>query len=131
MVQDTIDILGKAGFTPLDANHSVFVKNSTYIVVYVDDLLLVGPNKVDIQRIKDPLSQRFRMTDIGPIASYLGMTVTRDRKNQILRLGQRSYLTEGIKTIGLWDSSPQKPLMNTRHLEPAGEGYCAKPEFKI
>jgi transposase InsO family protein len=123
--------LGEAGFTPLDADHSVFVKNSTYIAVYVDDLLLVGPDKVDIQRIKDQLSQRFKMTDMGPIAYYLGMTVTRDRKSRILRLGQRSYLTEGIKTMGLWDSSPQKTPMNTGHLEPAGEGYCAEPEFKM
>lgn len=30
-----------AGFTTLDANISVFVKNETFIVVYVDDLLIV------------------------------------------------------------------------------------------
>jgi transposase InsO family protein len=122
--------LCEAGFTPLDADHSVFVKNSTYIAVYVDDLLLVGPNKVDIQLIKSQLSQRFKMTDMGPIAYYLGMTVSRDRQNRILRLGQRSYLTEGIKTMGLWNSSQQKTPVNTGHLEPAGEGYCAEPEFK-
>ena len=122
--------LHEAGFTPLDADHSVFVKNSTYIAVYVDDLLLIGPDMADIQQIKDQLSQRFSMTDLGPIAFYLGMTVTRDRKNRILRLGQRSYLEEGIKTVGLWDSPPQKTPMNTGRLEPAGEDYCAEPEFK-
>jgi hypothetical protein len=37
------------------------------------------------------------MTDLEPIAFYLGMTVTRDRKNRILRLGQKSYLEEGIR----------------------------------
>ena len=122
--------LHEAGFTPLDADHSVFVKDSTYIAIYVDDLLLIGPDKADIKQIKDQLSQRFSMTDLGPVAFYLGMTVTRDRKNRILRLSQRSYLEEGIKTIGQWDSPPQKIPMNTGRLEPAGEDYCAEPEFK-
>lgn len=122
--------LHEAGFTPLDADHSVFVKDSTYIAIYVDDLLLIGPDKVDIQQIKDQLSQRFSMTDLGPIAFYLGMTVTRDRQNRILRLGQRSYLEEGIKTIGLWDSPPQKTPMNTGCLETARGDYCAEPGFK-
>jgi hypothetical protein len=45
--------LSEAGFTPLDAVHSVFVKDSTYIAVYVDDLLLIGLDKADIQQIKD------------------------------------------------------------------------------
>jgi 3-hydroxyacyl-CoA dehydrogenase len=76
-----LTFLCKAGFTPLDADHSVFVKNSTYIAVYVNNLLLVGHDKADIQQIKDQLSQQFNMTDMGPIAYYLGMTVTRDRKN--------------------------------------------------
>jgi hypothetical protein len=40
--------LHEAGFTPLDANHLVFVKNSTYVAIYVDDLLLIGPDKADI-----------------------------------------------------------------------------------
>ena len=70
------------------------------------------------------------MTDMGPIAYYLGMTVTRDRKNRTLRLGRRSYLTEGIKTMGLWDTPPQKTPMNIGHLTPAGVGYWVEPKFK-
>jgi len=66
----------------------------------------------------------------GPIAYYLGMTVTHDRQIRILWLGQRSYLTKGIKTMGLWDSSQRKTPMNTAHLEPAGDGHCGEPEFK-
>jgi hypothetical protein len=82
------------GFSFLDSDHSVFVKGSTYIAVYVDDLLIIGPDKTELQYIKNRLSTQFRMTDLGPIAFYLGMIVTRDRKNRILRLGQKSYLEE-------------------------------------
>jgi hypothetical protein len=70
------------------------------------------------------------MIDLGPIAFYLGMTVTRDRKNRILRLGQKSYLEEGIKTMGLWDSPSQKTPMNTSYLGLVGEDYYIEPRFK-
>jgi hypothetical protein len=59
-----LQFLHEASFTPLDAGYSVFVKDSTYIAIYVDDLLLIGPDKVDIQQIKDQLSQRFSITDL-------------------------------------------------------------------
>lgn len=49
-------LLEETGFTHLNADHSVFVKNSTCIVVYVDDLLTIGPDKGDIAHIKNRLS---------------------------------------------------------------------------
>lgn len=48
-----------AGFTTLDANISVFVKNETFIVVYVDDLLIVGLYILEINSVKKHLSDRF------------------------------------------------------------------------
>jgi hypothetical protein len=118
------------GFSFLDSDHSVFVKGSTYIAVYVDDLLIIGPDRTELQCLKTRLSTRFQMTDLGPIAFYLGMTVTRDRKNRILRLGQKSYLEEGIRNIGLWDSPLQKTPMATGRLDPAGDDYTAEPGLK-
>ena len=43
-----LQFLHEASFTPLNADHLVFVKNSTYIAIYVDDLLLIGLDKTDI-----------------------------------------------------------------------------------
>ena len=122
--------LADSKFHPIDADHSVFSNGSIYIAVYVDDLLIIGKDKTEIQELKDRLSTRFSMSDLGPVAYYLGMAVTRDRSNRILRIGQQSYLEEAIRTAGLWDSAPQLTPMGTERLEPAGEDYNALPLFK-
>jgi hypothetical protein len=122
--------LVESGFDPIDADHSVFTNGSIFVAVYVDDLLIIGPDKAKIQELKNLLSIQFSMVDLGPVAFYLGMSITRDRKNRILRIGQRSYLEEGIRTAGLWDSPPQLTPMSTDRLEPAGENYTAEPTFK-
>lgn len=53
-----------AGFTTLDADISVFVKNETFIVVYVDDLLIVGPYVTEINSVKRYLNDRFQISDL-------------------------------------------------------------------
>ena len=64
------------GFHPLTSDVGIFAKGHTYIAVYVDDLLIAGPSKEEIQELKNALSNRFQMTDLGPCSYYLGMAVT-------------------------------------------------------
>ena len=60
-------------YYPIASDSGVFTKNGTYIAVYVDDLLIVGNNKAQIKALKDVLSARFQMTDLGPCNFYLGI----------------------------------------------------------
>lgn len=123
-------LLGEIGFEPLDADSSVFVKDSTFIAIYVDDILIVGNDRTRIDQLKQSLSNRFRMTDLGPVSSYLGMKVTRDRTNRRLRLSQRGYIEEGIKTAGQWNAPPQLTPMGTQKLKPAPDNYVSPPSLK-
>jgi hypothetical protein len=81
------DYLESIGFTRLYADHGIFVKGKIAIAVYVDELLVIGLDRKEIQGVKDALNQRFKMIDLGPYSYYLGITITRDRVNRILRLG--------------------------------------------
>jgi hypothetical protein len=101
-----------------------------FITVYVDDLLIFRPNTKDIQQVKDMLSARFCMSDLGPVAYYLGMKVTQDRQARRIQLHQQSYLEDGIRKMGLWDAPPQLTPIATYNLQPVGEGYIASPDFK-
>ena len=56
----------------------MFAKGYIYLVVYIDDLLIVGPKKSEIQKIKDALSEQFQITNLGPYTYYLGILVRRD-----------------------------------------------------
>ena len=89
------------GFKPISANYSVFTNGFIIIAVYVDNILLAGPNKKEIQGIKDKLNKRFQIIDLGPCAYYLGITVTKDRANRILRLGQAGYIEKFVTEHGI------------------------------
>jgi hypothetical protein len=56
--------LSSLGFQPLDADSSVFCHNGVIIAIYVNDLLIAGAFKPDINKIKDSLKERFKMSDL-------------------------------------------------------------------
>ena len=128
--QTLSDFLQELGFKPLHADASVFVRDSLFVAVYVDDLLLFGPDIIEIDIIKTLLNSRFSMTDLGPVAHYLGMKVTRDRVNRKLHLSQHSYLETAIRRAGLWDCAPHLTPIATTRLEHAAADYYADSLFK-
>ena len=80
-------ILG-LGFTRSNAYHYVYFKlvgdHLIYLVLYVDDMLLIGNDKEIIQDVKSQLSSKFDMKDLGASNFILGMEIKRDRKRRKL-----------------------------------------------
>jgi hypothetical protein len=71
----------------------------------VDDFLLIGPKKVDINVLKQQLSAVFSMKGLGPCESFLGIKVTRDRKRRQIHLCQAYYAEKVVKAFGLEDAA--------------------------
>jgi hypothetical protein len=76
------------GFTRIQEDHCVYFKligdHLIYLVLYVDDMLLIGNNKEIIQDVKTQLSSKFDMKDIGASNFILGMEIKRDQKRRKL-----------------------------------------------
>ena len=51
----------------------------TILIVYVDDIILIGDNIGEVERLK-VLATKFEVKDMGQIWYFLGMKVTRSRK---------------------------------------------------
>eukprot|EP00253_Pinus_taeda_P005574 PITA_05574 len=70
------------GFARSKADHCVYFKLIgdfvIYLVLYVDDMLLVGNDKEIIHDLKTQLSSKFNMKDIGVANYILGMKIKRD-----------------------------------------------------
>jgi hypothetical protein len=49
------------------------------LILYVDDMLIVGKNKEKLSLLKKNLSQTFDMKDLGDPGHILGIRITRDR----------------------------------------------------
>jgi hypothetical protein len=75
-------------FTRSKEDHCVYFKligdHLIYLVLYVDDMLLIGNNKEIIQGVKTQLSSKFDMKDIGASNLIFGMEIKRDRKRRKL-----------------------------------------------
>ena len=50
------------------------------LLLYVDDMLIVGQNVSMIRKLKADLSKAFDIKDLSPAKQILGMEITRDRK---------------------------------------------------
>ena len=70
------------------ANHCVYYKqvgeHFIYVVLYVDDMLLVGNNMEVIKEVKLHLSSKFDMKDISAENLILGMEIKRNRADRKL-----------------------------------------------
>ena len=51
----------------------------TFLVLYVDDILLIENDILVLQNVKIWLSSQFSMKDLGEVSYILGMNVYRDR----------------------------------------------------
>jgi hypothetical protein len=90
-------------FTKSDADFSVYVAQvedvKFFIVVYVDDLILVCNNKDKLLQVKDLLPRKFEMKDLGDLHFFVGMEVERDRAQRLLYINQIGYLKEILNAM--------------------------------
>ena len=63
-----------------------------FLIVYVDDILLIGNDVRKLSDVKVWLAKQFDMKDLGDAAYVLGIQIFRDRKNRQLVLSQASYI---------------------------------------
>ncbi len=68
-----------------------------FIVVYVNDLILVCNNPNKLLQIKEELSQKFEMKDLGELHFFLVMEVERNHDQHLLCINQIKYLKEILK----------------------------------
>jgi hypothetical protein len=95
-------VMGEQGYKRCSSDHCVFIKrfsSDDYIIMllYVDDILIVGKNVTRIARLKKELSKSFAMKDLGPAKCILGMRIERDRKSNKLYLSQEKYIEKVLR----------------------------------
>ncbi|GJT70449.1 retrotransposon protein, putative, ty1-copia subclass [Tanacetum coccineum] len=77
------DEIKKFGFTQNLDEPCVYLKasgsNVTFLILYVDDILIIGNNIPMLQDVKSYLGRCFAMKDLGKAAYILGIKIYRDR----------------------------------------------------
>ena len=75
-----------------------------FLVLYVDDILLIGNNVEMLSSVKAWLFKQFDMKDLGEAAYILGIKVIRDRKKRMLALSQEPYIDEVLARFNMQNS---------------------------
>jgi hypothetical protein len=74
-------------------------KKVVFLILYVDDILLIGNDVESLSKVKGWLANQFQMKDLGEASYVLGIQLIRDRKNKLLALSQASYIDKILNAI--------------------------------
>ncbi|KAE8685043.1 hypothetical protein F3Y22_tig00111101pilonHSYRG00028 [Hibiscus syriacus] len=99
------------GYNRLNADPCAYFKRSgdndfVILLLYVDDMLVAGPNKDHIEELKAQLAREFEMKDLGSANKILGMQIHRDRSNRKIWLSQKNYLKKILSRFSMQDCKP-------------------------
>ena len=96
------------GFVKNEDEPCVYKKISgsaiVFLVLYVDDILLIGNDIPSLQSVKSWLGKCFSMKDLGEAAYILGIKIYRDRSKRLIGLSQSAYIDKVLKRFSMQDS---------------------------
>jgi hypothetical protein len=122
-----VEFMITLGYARLHKDRCVFLKAAadgfTIVSLYVDDLLIITPNKSLAAELKASLSARFHMKDLGPVKTILGWEIHRHRENRTLFINQSYYCSTVMERFHMSTSNPVKtPFECTT---PLSQAHCA------
>jgi hypothetical protein len=111
--------MAQLGFTCLLSDSGIFVNKTKSIVtiVYVDNVLFLGPNKKDLLQAKEEFMKKWEYRDLGEAKEFLHMRIQcRDSK---IYLNQVTYLHKVLQRFKLKNANLVHTLLP--------EGYQPSP----
>jgi hypothetical protein len=85
----------KMGFEQSTADPGIFFRDGVYLLLYVDDQLIMGPDMDKIKQAIRDIAKDFVITDMGPAKMFLGVEI--DRKKDSITLSQKRYTLSLLK----------------------------------
>ena len=125
------------GYSISTADEAVFFKlednKFTIVAAATDDFTVIADSTNTANfLIQKQLTERFEISDLGPINWLLGVSITRDTTNRTISLGQQAYIEQILNRFGLEDArkavtpmevgidlSPDSPHVSPTLLTPA------------
>nr|GEV45710.1 hypothetical protein [Tanacetum cinerariifolium] len=109
------DEIKKFGFTQNHDEPCVYLKasgsNITFLILYVDDVLIMGNSIPMLQSVKTYLGKCFAMKDLGEAVYILGIKIYRDRSKRLISLCQSAYIKKILKRYCMKNSKRGRSIM--------------------
>ncbi|VFQ93970.1 unnamed protein product [Cuscuta campestris] len=93
-------LMSDEGDVLLKVSGSVIV----FLILYVDDILLMGNDIPALTSVKTWLSENFSMKDLGNASYVLGIRIYRDRSTKLIGLNQSTYIDKILDRFSMSNS---------------------------
>lgn len=111
--------VNKLGFVKSKYDNCLYVKRSEkdtiYLLVFVDDLLICAKARREITKIKIELMKNFVMKDMGKVERYIGIDIDYNENLGIMKLSQKNYIESLSEKYNLEDEkfydTPMEPRL--------------------
>ncbi|GJY80396.1 ribonuclease H-like domain-containing protein [Tanacetum coccineum] len=104
-----------AGFYHSHCDSSLFIcrlgSQVAYLLIYVDDIILIASSLALLQQIIDSLHNEFDMTDLGALNYFFGIFV--DRNSTGLFLSQNKYALRFLERAHMVHCNPSRTPVDT------------------
>ena len=95
--------LKEMGFKQTPSDPCLYVHTGSegvfIVAVYVDDIVLGGRSEAKMTAVKEELSQKFQMKDLGPLHHFLRIKVVQDRLTGAIWIGKTFIHRNGFANV--------------------------------
>lgn len=99
------------GFSSLTSDSCVYVSENIWIVLYVDDIIVVAPEGHSIDDIVGKLREHFDVRDLGSLHHFFGISFVRNGNSGYL--SQEHYVESVLNHFGMSSCKPVKTPLCT------------------
>nr|GEV47522.1 hypothetical protein [Tanacetum cinerariifolium] len=128
------DEIRKFGFTQNHDEPCVYLKasrgNITFLILYVDDILIMGNNIPMLQGVKSHIGRCFAMKDLGEAAYILEIKIYKDRSRRLIGLCQSAYIEKILERYCMENSKCGSIPMQKKLKLSKSQGTSTPAEFK-
>ncbi|KXJ79381.1 hypothetical protein RP20_CCG001046 [Aedes albopictus] len=90
-------------------------KGYTYLVIYVDDMVIACNDDEEYEEIIKTLNRHFKVTSLGDISHFLGIKINRNEKG--FSLSQQTYIKQILEQFGMNQAKPSKYPLDPGHIQ--------------
>ncbi|BBH05152.1 transposable element gene [Prunus dulcis] len=119
------------GFSQSSSDASLFVLHAPTLVIvliYVDDILVSGPDATICNQVIAKLSTLFPVKDLGPLHYFLGLEVHRTKDTLLLH--QNKYLLDLLQKTNMTGAKPCCTPLSSTKLDHSGELLANPTEYR-
>ena len=104
-------VMDAMGFKPLLSDECVFAKRDVWLLLYVNDIIVIEPSTKSIDVVKQSLHDSLDVKDLGDLHEFLGVKFV--RRNSFAWMSQSHFVGKVLERFGITNCNPVTTPMCT------------------